>query len=612
MATIVHDLPPEEETPSAENHSREGPKVFPPSVEDDDALARRLQAEWDAENAASRAASNNVPVPTPTTVAKDQFPRTPNENSVATVSNAWEFDVVQYHCTSCKGQFNPFNRRHHCRLCGKIFCGKCSDQRALVPPSSIVLTPGNGGKHAKPPSQQYDAGSSISFSPDPDPDRMLTYIDEDKQLLYGKGLEERFLLAREPLRVCTACYAALQPLQEELRTTNSNAMRFNYIDPTDPKRFLNSPLAFTLGHEVRKAAYALNNMLPLPKRMGSTIGGFDDNYNNNNNPDNFLTGDDLDLQQCKDECASITPNFSNLDGVQIPARLLEQAKGVAVMTVAKGGFGIAGFEFGTGLVVARIGDDQQWSAPCAIGAAGMSWGALIGAQVSDHVFLLMTDAAVELMFTNDGNLQLGADIGVAIGPVGRAFEADFAAKDIIAGPGAFSPIYTYSLSKGLFAGISLDGKVIVTRNRVNEKFYGRQITGRQILNGEIPSPPAARPLYDALQRCHVYAKNNDGGVGDGLGLSILNRPKTHAIHGYPELPPNSMDPYSNFDNSGIPATGHLHRQEQMMQSPHQPTPTNLFGEYGDPLMPPAPNDQHSYAGQSAATGMSDITSDPRY
>jgi len=197
-------------------------------------------------------------------------------------------------------------------------------------------------------------------------------------------------------------------------------MRFNHIDPTDPKRFLNSPLAFTLGHEVRKAAYTLNNMLPMPKRMGTFVDSASSyrrqsSYGNNSQSqpfDDFLTGEDLDIQQCKDECASITPNFSNFDGVRIPARLLEEAKGVAVMTVAKGGFGLAGVEFGTGLVVARLGDNQQWSAPCAIGTAGLSWGAMIGAQVSDHVFLLMTDAAVELMFNNDGNLQLGADIGV--------------------------------------------------------------------------------------------------------------------------------------------------------------------------------------------------------
>jgi hypothetical protein len=197
---------------------------------------------------------------------------------------------------------------------------------------------------------------------------MLTYIDEDQQLLYGKGLEERFQLAREPLRVCFACYEQLQPLQAELRNANSNAMRFNHIDPTDPKRFLNSPIAFTLGHEVRKAAYALNNLLPMPKRIGSVI------ESQLASPDDeFLTGEAREIQECKDECASITPNLSNMDGVRIPARLLEEAKGVAVMTVVKGGFGLAGVEFGTGLVVARLGD-QQWSAPCAIGTAGVSWG----------------------------------------------------------------------------------------------------------------------------------------------------------------------------------------------------------------------------------------------
>jgi len=449
MGTIVEDLPPppEEETPGFEEVvTGNGHKLFPSSMEDDEALARRLQAEWNANDSTAPADDSNsapplpaTPTPTPTagpnTNHRGPSPESQTlatagtgKPSVATLSNPWEFDVEQTRCTSCGDEFNPFNRRHHCRLCGKIFCNKCSDQRTLVPPSAIVLTPSKGGKKARPPLPETNSTDSVggrtnnavSFSPDPDPDRMMTYIDEDKQLLYGKGLEERFQLAREPLRVCAPCHEQLQPLQEELRTTNSNAMRFNHIDPTDPKRFLNSPLAFTLGHEVRKAAYTLNNMLPLPKRMGATMNFLDagtpslhsTGVNGLKDVDNFLTGEDLDIQQCKDECATVAPNFSNLDGVKIPARLLEEAKGVAVLTVAKGGFGLAGVEFGTGLVVARLGDNQQWSAPCAIGTAGMSWGALIGAQVSDHVFLLMTDAAVELMFNNDGNMQLGADVGV--------------------------------------------------------------------------------------------------------------------------------------------------------------------------------------------------------
>jgi lipid-binding SYLF domain-containing protein len=481
----------------------------------------------------------------------------PHEQSVATLSNPWEFDAWQPCCTSCRGEFNPISRRHHCRLCGKIFCNNCTDQRALIPPSSIVLSP-QAGKKAGPQ-------EAVSFSPDPDPDRMLTYIDEDQQLLYGKGLEERFQLAREPLRVCIPCCDQLQPIQDELRNANSNAMRFNHIDPTDHRRFFNSPLAFTLGHEVRKAAYTLNNLLPMPKKFGSVI-----------DTDNFLSGEARELQQCRDECATVGPNLSSLDGVKIPGRLLEQAKGIAVMTVVKGGFGLAGVEFGTGLAVARVGD-QQWSAPCAIGMVGLSWGgkerkflcgyysvmqthvldsvinvsALLGAQVCDHVFLLMTDAAVELMFSNTGNVQLGVDVGVAVGPLGRAVEADLGAA-----PGTFAPIYTYSLSKGLYAGISVDGKIIRVRDRVNEKFYGRNVSPMEFLLGQIPTPPAARPLYDALQRCHVYASGNS-----------------------------------------------RHRPTQAM-----PTSSAMDVGYGGQpvVMPPARNDAHSYA------GMSDITSNPGY
>ena len=202
MPTIVRDLPPEEETPEVEKEDSR--KFFSPSLEDDEALARRLQAEWDANDAAAAAAPTHTPAST--TSDSNNGPRNANENqsnsaaqSVATVSNAWEFDVYQHRCTSCNDEFNPFNRRHHCRLCGKIFCDKCSNHRTLIPPSAIVLTPAKGGKRAQPPGP---SGATLSFSPDPDPDRMLTYIDEEKQLLYGKGLEERLVCCEneeEPL-----------------------------------------------------------------------------------------------------------------------------------------------------------------------------------------------------------------------------------------------------------------------------------------------------------------------------------------------------------------------------------------------------------------------------
>jgi SH3 domain-containing YSC84-like protein 1 len=426
-------------------------------------------------------------------------PSTPSY-TVATASAPWQYDDLHPTCYMCREPFHPLNRKHHCRYCGNVVCHNCSSKKALIPPSRIVLAPVTG-KKAKPP----DYTATVSFSPNPDPDRMLTYVatnnndvsassilpsGEGEQLLYGRGLEERFQLAREPLRVCHPCHAALQPLQEELRAHNSHAMRYNYVDPTHPARLFNSPFANTLGHEIRKAAYALNNLLPQPKRRAGAL--------IESNPANNPIA--ADLQQCKDTCSTISPNLGDLDGVQIPVQLLEQAKGVAVLTVLKGGLGLAGVEYGTGLVVARL-PGGLWSAPSALSLVGLSWGALLGAQVSDHVFLLMSDAAVALLYNNTASVQLGADVGLAVGPVGRALEGDWGV-----GEGRHpAPIYTYSLSKGLYAGISLDGKVISTRADVNEKFYGLAVSAEEILAGAVPTPPAAQPLYDALHRCHVYA-----------------------------------------------------------------------------------------------------------
>lgn len=279
------------------------------------------------------------------------------ESTTANLSSPWEYDDDQPYCACCAAEFGPMKRKHHCRFCGKIFCGDCSEQRCLIPPSSIVLCP-KGGKKAKPRSQE-----EISFSPDQDPDRMLTYVGDEEQVLYGKGLEERFTLAREPLRVCRPCHTQLQPLQEDLRKTNSNAMRYNHIDPTDGRRLLNSPVAFTLGHEVRKAAYTLNNLLPMPRRMGAFTPAYSPLPEGMTDPS----------QQCKETCTALSPSLGDLDGVRIPARLLQEAKGIATMTIVKGGFGLVGGEFGTGLVVARM-SNGRWSAPNAIGAAGLSWG----------------------------------------------------------------------------------------------------------------------------------------------------------------------------------------------------------------------------------------------
>jgi lipid-binding SYLF domain-containing protein len=222
--------------------------------------------------------------------------------------------------------------------------------------------------------------------------------------------------------------------------------------------------------------------------------------------------------------------------------------------------GFAGFEFGTGLVVARRTDPESgpddWSAPSAIGVAGFAWGALLGAQVSDHIFLLMTEDAVRLFASEGGrSIQLGADVGVALGPLGRSAEADLGAT---AGPSrglehdgfsgvAMAPIFTYSLSKGLYAGVSLDGRMLMTRDRVNEKFYGGAVSAHELLSGRVPNPPAAQPLYDALKRCRVYGGGEGGEGSDGEGYIYGSR--NFGEEGY-----DPLEQLSHTTGMGIPAT----------------------------------------------------------
>ncbi|KAJ1423544.1 Ysc84 actin-binding domain-containing protein, partial [Ochromonadaceae sp. CCMP2298] len=146
---------------------------------------------------------------------------------------------------------------------------------------------------------------------------------------------------------------------------------------------------------------------------------------------------------------------------------------------------------GTGLVMARLADGG-WSAPSAIGTLGLSWGAIIGLDVTDYVLILNTDEAVEA-FSGAGQITIGVGMEVAVGPVGRSGSADYHISDTGA-----APAFSYSQSRGLFAGLSLDGSVILARNDVNHRFYGRVVTPADLLSGRVAPPRNAAPLYDAL------------------------------------------------------------------------------------------------------------------
>ncbi|KAI1334082.1 hypothetical protein F5Y15DRAFT_316042 [Xylariaceae sp. FL0016] len=215
--------------------------------------------------------------------------------------------------------------------------------------------------------------------------------------------------------------------------------------------------------------------------------------------------------ECK-KCGKILTSF--IDPRQafgpdkiIPPQILANAKGLAILTVLKAGF-LGSGRFGSGLVVARL-PDGSWSAPSAIVTAGAGFGGQIGFELTDFVFILNDMHAVKT-FSQQGSITLGGNVSIAAGPVGRNAEAAGAASlKSVAG------IFSYSKTKGLFAGVSLEGSAIVERRDANEKLYGQRLTAQQLLSGAIRPPPQASPLMGVLNS-RIFAGTRQGTMDDAM------------------------------------------------------------------------------------------------
>ncbi|KKY13532.1 hypothetical protein UCDDS831_g08899 [Diplodia seriata] len=192
----------------------------------------------------------------------------------------------------------------------------------------------------------------------------------------------------------------------------------------------------------------------------------------------------------------------------IPPQVLANAKGLAILTVFKAGF-LGSGRFGSGIVVARL-PDGGWSAPSAIGTVGGGFGGQIGFELTDFVFIL-NDANAVKTFAQAGSLTLGGNVSIAAGPVGRNAEAAGAASlKSVAG------VFAYSKTKGLFAGVSLEGSVLIERRDANEKLYGRRVPARMLLEGNMPVPPAADPLMRVLNSRVFSGAGNTTAASDAM------------------------------------------------------------------------------------------------
>ena len=188
-----------------------------------------------------------------------------------------------------------------------------------------------------------------------------------------------------------------------------------------------------------------------------------------------------------DQAAAIIERFEAIPERGIPPAVMRAAKGLAILTVTKAGF-IGSARGGTGVVVARTGNG--WSGPSAIGTGGLGIGFQAGVEISELVIVLNTPAAVDA-FAKGGNVTLGGALGVAAGPVGRSAEGGVALQ---------AAMYSYSRTQGLFAGISLEGTVIGTRDEVNADYYGTRVTATDILAGKVRPPASAQRLLAVLKK----------------------------------------------------------------------------------------------------------------
>jgi lipid-binding SYLF domain-containing protein len=176
----------------------------------------------------------------------------------------------------------------------------------------------------------------------------------------------------------------------------------------------------------------------------------------------------------------------------IPQDLLDKAVCVGVVPSELKFAVVVGGDFGRGVLVCRKGGDGPWGAPSLFTVGGASYGLQLGGKATDIVFLVMNSGGARKLLQS--GVKLGVDASAAAGPVGRSAEG---ATDVQ----LHAEILSYSRSRGLFAGISLNGAVIKQDDEGNHRLYGKWVVPEDILiAGTVDPPPAAKALDDTLTK----------------------------------------------------------------------------------------------------------------
>ena len=181
--------------------------------------------------------------------------------------------------------------------------------------------------------------------------------------------------------------------------------------------------------------------------------------------------DTMDARHLVEKARITLDSFDKAKDMSAFRDLLKDAKGVFIAPqILKGAF-FVGASGGSGVFMVRDSRTGRWSQPAFYTIGSASFGLQIGGQASEVVLLAMTDRGVSALLSD--SVKLGADVGVAAGPVGMGASAATANLS--------ADILSFARSKGLFAGISLDGAVVKVRNGLNEAYYSVKVTPTDIL-----------------------------------------------------------------------------------------------------------------------------------
>jgi lipid-binding SYLF domain-containing protein len=189
--------------------------------------------------------------------------------------------------------------------------------------------------------------------------------------------------------------------------------------------------------------------------------------------------------------ADVLTDMMHASDKGIPQDLTDKAKCVAVIpNMKKAGF-IWGAKYGRGFAMCRKPGGVGWSAPAAMQIEGGSFGLQIGGAESDIVLLFMNDGGMKRLLSD--KFTIGGDASAAAGPVGRDASAQ---TDVL----LKAEILSYSRSRGIFGGLTLDGSSLRADKPSDHDLYGHDVTTKEILSGDVKAPATAEKLEHALNR----------------------------------------------------------------------------------------------------------------